>query len=440
MTNRLIPFLLALSALLVTACFWWPVSEPLIAQGSPESIIAAGRLLGIVAAFLFLAQVLLISRAKWIEPLFGFDRLTRVHHLIGAALPIIVLAHAILLTLGYAQRDDAALFEKFKDFLENWDEVDGAFAAEIILLCVWILSLNPLRSMLRYQTWYTAHLALYAAWPLALSHQLETGPTAQANKPFAVFWFALFAFAALNALYYRFLLPLCRWHRHRFVVARVQGETNGVISVYIRSKELQMLPFRPGQFVIVRFLTRQFVWEAHPFSVSGMPADGLLRLSIKAVGDYTAKLAQLAQNTKVLIDGPHGVFCPADQSPTKILHLAAGIGITPIRTIIEALAASPADQILLYGNRSTAEIVFKEELESFSRRGRLRIHHILSREAAAGCETGHLNAEIVKRLVPDFRDRDIFLCGPPAMMRELIQALQALGVKRSALHYERFSL
>ena len=127
---------------------------------------------------------------------------------------------------------------------------------------------------------------------------------------------------------------------------------------------------------------------------------------------------------------------------SKVLLLAGGIGITPIRAVVEDLVRQQREVILLYANRNRDGIVFEQELDALAAAaaGRLKIHHILSADPGWCGEQGHLGRERLLRLVPDVREREVFLCGPPPMMRTLRRALAALGVPGRRIHDERFSL
>jgi ferredoxin-NADP reductase len=130
--------------------------------------------------------------------------------------------------------------------------------------------------------------------------------------------------------------------------------------------------------------------------------------------------------TKVFLEGPFGRFTPAVAKTNKYLFIAGGIGITPIRAMIEMLAREHADMLLLYGNRTEQEIAFKDELSQLIP----NTHNIIA---------GRIDEEKIKQLAPDFASRDIYLCGPPPMMNSIITILKNLGVPRSHLHYEKFA-
>jgi len=120
----------------------------------------------------------------------------------------------------------------------------------------------------------------------------------------------------------------------------------------------------------------------------------------------------------------------------KYLMVAGGIGITPIRALIESLANAHRDIVLLYAVKTARDLVFGSELRALTG----RCHFVLSRSVSSdGYEQGRVDRVMLERLVPDLRDREVFVCGPLAMMKAVIGALHALEVRGSRIHYERFA-
>src|SRR3989344_9111874 len=115
----------------------------------------------------------------------------------------------------------------------------------------------------------------------------------------------------------------------------------------MQRKNLTKFKIAAGQFIIVRFLAKNFFWQAHPFSLSCAPNGEYLRLTIKQSGDFTRSLENLPVNTKALIDGPHGVFTARFARRKKFLFIAGGVGITPVFSLIEDLARQNITDIKL---------------------------------------------------------------------------------------------
>src|SRR5204863_76397 len=130
--------------------------------------------------------------------------------------------------------------------------------------------------------------------------------------------------------------------------------SDDVTSVYLTGRRLDRFSFRAGQYANVGFLTKG-LWAPHPFSFSAAPNGRFVRISIKAVGDFTRRIRHLAPGSVVLLEGPLGAFTAGASIGRKYLMVAGGIGITPIRALIESLAAGDGDVLLSHSNTARAE-------------------------------------------------------------------------------------
>ncbi len=430
---------------LLAVLFWYgnSVDSPVGSLFSDQAglLLALGRLAGIVGALGVMSQLLLVSRAKWLEPLFGLDRLTRLHHFNGLIIPFALLIHPPLIVWSHALQNGAGFFSQYLAILK-WDDILPAAAGETLILTAVFLSLPFTRRRLSYEAWHSVHLLAYAGLAFAIGHQLELGGDLAAElRYFAWTWYGLLAFTGVTVLWYRLLRPLWFYKKHGFVVDRTVMETPDIMSVYIKGNGLENFTVEPGQFALLRFWAPGFKLQAHPFSFS-RAADGKeLRFSIKKLGDFTAKLhAELKPGTPLLIDGPHGAFTAARMRTDKALLVAGGIGITPLRALAEQLAARKIESVLVFSNRGRKDIPFEKELAELEKTGAFRTVHVLSEESEWPGEKGRVDAERLKRLVPDFAERDAFLCGPPPMMAALNAGLRRLGLPKKQVHFEAFSL
>ena len=440
-------FALLVLQVLVVAGFWFwhhwhhPMGNQLLGDSAGQ-LIAWGRLAGLLVAFGCLLQIVLIGRVRWVERAFGLDRLTRLHHATGFSLVALLVAHPILVTLGHARQDDVTVWAQLVDFIRTWTGLLTAAIGSLLLLVAVGLSVAIIRRRLRYETWYATHLLIYIALALAFLHQITVGSDLAGKPVFRAYWLALYAFALLNLLGYRVVRPLWNFHRHRFFVDGVTPETSDVTSVYIRGRDLDRFRAEAGQFVLVRFLAPGFRWESHPFSISQPPDGRQIRLTIKQLGDFTRRIPALPPGTPVIVDGPHGIFTAQRAQSPKVLLIAGGIGITPIRSVAEVLLAAGREIVLIYGNRDRASVALYGELERLvaGSSGRLRVAHVMSAEPGWPGEKGRVDGPCLARLAPDFQERDIYLCGPPPMMRLVRAALLMAGVPKARVFDERFAL
>ena len=120
--------------------------------------------------------------------------------------------------------------------------------------------------------------------------------------------------------------------------------------------------------------------------------------------------------------------------------MAGGIGITPVRALLEEIPTGKGAVTLLYRARSWADVVFRAELEELIRERRGTLYFLLGRRGTPDVPPDPFSPRMLRQLVPDVLHRDVYICGPATMMEDLHVSLRALGVPDNQIHYERFAL
>lgn len=421
--------------------WWWQGSGWLLTTGGwPGFFIAIGRLLGLSAAFAILLQFIFMGRAPWLERVFGLDQLSRIHHTNGMWSFWLIVSHPLFLTIGYSLVARVSLLEQFLLFITSYPYALWALVGLILFVIVITTSLFIIRQKLRYETWYFLHVLVYVAVFATFWHQITVGSDLITHTLFYWYWLLLYVVVLGNHVWWRFIRQIYVWHRHRFTVSRVVPETHNATSLYLTGRALSAFFIRPGQFMVVRFLTKGRWWQAHPFSLSQLPNGRELRITAKAVGDFTRQINTIPVGTKVMIDGPYGIFTEQQSIRERVLLIAGGIGITPLRSLLEQLINKKKDVTLLYANQTPNDIVFRHELSTLEKEKNAKVIHIMSADPTFSGEKGYIDAERILRLVPDVASRDIYLCGPPPMIKAVRASLYSLGVPNSQINFELFSL
>jgi predicted ferric reductase len=434
------------AALLLTALFgnaaavlwlWLHGGGVSIVHDSAALWTSLGRLTGLEGAYLALVQIVLLLRMPWLEMVVGFDRLTRWHRVNGQACIVLVVAHAVLITIGYAGMDQVGFASEFGTLLSDYPGMVAAAVGTGMMAFAGLSSLVIARRRLPYEVWYGIHVTIYAAIALAYLHQIPTGNDLTVNPAQAHYWISLYCSVLALIVAFRVVGPISRFHRHALRVERIERESHDVISVYVCGRNLHRLKARGGQFFIWRFLSRGLWWQAHPFSISAAPNGRTLRLTVKAVGGYTRALPSVKPGTRVLIDGPLGRFTADRRRVDRVALIAAGIGVTPLRAILEELPAG--DIVFVHRVAREADAVLGDEIDRLAKVRGARVVRLVGGHRDPRCQhllsPAHLAAEI-----PDLNSRDVFVCGPPPMMSRTIDSLRSLGVPHAQIHSERFAL
>ncbi|GAA2742788.1 ferredoxin reductase family protein [Kitasatospora cinereorecta] len=424
---RTVLALIAAGALAVVA-LWWSDTEAVV--GAAGWLTGAGRITGLLAGYTAPVLLLLMARIPPLERSVGADRLARWHAHGGRYLVGLVAAHVLTIVWGYALTDGRGVLGEGVEIVFHFPEMIKATLATLAMLGTGAVSARAARRRLSYETWYYLHLVTYLAVALAFSHQLATGADL-GEGPARAAWYALYLGTAAALGWYRLALPWLRDRRHRLRVAEVRPEGPGVVSLFLTGERLDELHAEPGQFFRLEFQAPGLRWAANPYSLSAPPHPRFLRFTVKDLGGHSAAVARLAPGTRVRAEGPYGAFTARRQRVRRVLLLGAGVGITPLRALFEAL---DGELTLVQRARRAEEVLFRTELRVVAEQRGGRVHELLGSRA----EVGDLGAAL-RRLVPDLAAHEVYLCGPDGFAEEAVRALRAAGVRRSRIHHESFA-
>ena len=426
-------------------------SHDLLSGAAASRLVAVGRVTGLVAVDLLLIQMLLAARVPWVDRVYGSDRALKAHRVLGRITVPLVLVHVEALVLGYAGRDHLSawlgwIVEPFR-MLTGVPDMLTATAATVLLVFIAITSVRAAVRAIGYERWHLVHLSAYAAVALAIPHQLSIGSDLTGSPLVHLYWLALYCAVAAAIIWWRVAVPVIRTVRHQLRVERVDHEGPGTWSVWVRGRHLGSLDARAGQFFNWRFVAPGLWASAHPWSMSTVPGSRHLRLTVRDLGDHSRELARLRPGTRVLIEGPYGAFTTQRRTRRKVLLVAAGIGITPIRALAEELATDPmtgpGDVTIAYRADSEDQLALRSELEELSQDGGHRLHLLTGPPVPGswlpGGIPGRDDGERLRWLVHEPHRHDVYVCGPPAWMDLVHHSLRAARVPRSQVHDERFS-
>ena len=415
---------------------WWQ-NTPAV-TGTADWLTGAGRITGLLAGYGAAVLVALMARVPVLERRVGSDRIARWHAMGGRYTICLVLAHLALLVCGYALQSGTGIVEQTVTVVLDYPRMLEATIGTALLLGVGLVSAGAVRRKVPYEVWYYLHLTLYVAIYLAFWHQLAAGAEFAGNAAAQMAWYALYLGAAALVLWYRILVPVRLNLRHRLRVESVVSEAPGVLSVLIRGERLQSLRAEPGQFFRWRFMTKGLFWSAHPYSLSAVPRPDLLRITVKAVGTGSAALADLRPGTRVWAEGPYGALTASRRRRSKVMLIAGGVGITPLRALFETLPARPGDLTLIYRAHTTEDLALRDELEAIADARGARLFYSVN--LPNGKRAAKLTARTLRKVAPDIAEHDVYVCGPPKMAEAAISALREAGVPGRQIHHESFEL
>jgi predicted ferric reductase len=442
--------------LIVVAALWVTqggVQE--VAGGGWGAVSAIGRLTGLVASDLMLLQVLLLARIPLVERAFGQDQLARWHRWVGFTSFDLMLAHIVLITLGYAGPVHDTVLHTFWNLITTYPGMLLALAGVAALTMVVVTSIKAARRRLRYESWHLLHLYAYLGVGLALPHQLWTGADFLASPVARVYWWTMWGATAAAILTFRIGLPVWRTVRHRIEVAEVVPEGPGLTTVYLKGRSLDRLPARAGQFFQWRFLDGPGWSRAHPYSLSGPPPGSAcasrqeygqpdrLRITVKDLGDGSGRVATLRPGTRVLVEGPYGRLTGEGYDGGPVTMIACGIGITPLLALLWDLPYRDGEATLIYRARTPEDLAFRSELAWLATRRGVRVVWMLGRRAQdSWLPQGYAQSSdlaAVRGIVPDLSRQHVYICGPGEWTARVRKTATEAGVAADRVHVEHFA-
>jgi predicted ferric reductase len=413
-------------ALAVTAESWKQLAAP------GGVVMFLGNLTGLAGTYLALIMVLLISRIPVVERVLGQDKLLASHRRLAPWPISLIVAHALLLTFGYAEAARTGVWRQIGAFIRAYPNMLTATIALGLMVAIAITSVYSIRRRMRRERWWVIHLFMYLALALAFAHEIALGPSFVGHPLTRLVWSVLWASTAGLVLVYRFGLPLLRTLRHRLEIVEVHPEGPDTVSVICRGRHLDRLAVAGGQFFEWRFLTKGMWWQAHPFSLSARPRPPFLRLTVKGIGDYSSAVARLRPGTRVAIEGPYGAFTTYARRRSKVALIAGGVGVTAVRSLLEDLPRG-CDPVVILRASSAEELVLAPEVAELVRHRKGRVHELVGSRS-------EVRIDRLSELVPDLRDRDVYVSGPEEFVNRTVAAVLRIGVPKESVHFEVYSL
>lgn len=398
----------------------------------PGALTAVARMCGLLSAYAMLITVALSARIGPLERAIGQDRLIRWHRTLGPWGLWLLLAHVVLIVLGYAGQTGTGVLAQLWSLVLSYPGMLAAFVAMGLLFLAGVTSYRRARRRFKYETWWSIHLYTYLALLFAFSHEVDNGASFAGHPWQTAWWTAIWDALLAAVMYWRILLPVVRSLRHGIRVQDVVREGPDVVSVVLTGRRLDRLPVSGGQFFQWRFLSRGAWWEAHPFSLSHVPHRNRMRITVKNLGDHSRDLAAMRPGTPVFLEGPYGRFTADAAKSDRMCLIGAGVGITPLLGILQDLDEH-ADVAVLLRGRTADDLVLRGELaEEVGRRGgRLW-------EVPGARDQVRLNAGTLRTAMSDLPERDVFICGPEAFTQAVAAECRIAGVPRDRIHYESF--
>lgn len=386
----------------------------------------AGEIIGSINIVLMSFALFLSTRPKWAEPYFGgLDKMYITHRQIATAAFLLIFVHVLTVPIsvtGWRLGNYLAVIA-----------FTGIVSIVLISLAPRIAFLNKLTGG-TYEGWKSLKKYIGIFFILAFLHSLTIGKPL--NAFIAINWVQLFFI--LGAVSYLYTEIFGRFFKKYlpYTVVAVRHLNASTTEVTMRPKKQSIPRQRAGQFLFVRFPGDRVLNESHPFTISSAPQEDVLRVTVKASGDFTRELfGRLTEGADATVEGAYGRF-DYKTGKQKQIWIAGGIGLTPFLSFIRDLDGNlPHDVDFYYSVRHPEEALFTDEIQAAAEK-----HSRFKPRIRCSVTEGSLTVEdIARNTNGTLSERDIYLCGPLAMIQAFEKKFIALGVPKSNLHYEEFN-
>ena len=386
----------------------------------------AGEILGSINIVLMSFALLLSGRPKWAEKYFGgLDKMYGTHRRLATVAFLLIFVHVLTVPIT----------------LTGWRL--GNYLAVIAfagLVSIVLISLSPRIAFLNklsggtYEGWKNLKRYIGIFFILGFVHSLTIASPLDALIAFSF----VQVFFIMGTLAYLYTEIFGRFFKKYvpYTVEAVKHPNQTTTEVTLRAQREPIKEQRAGQFLFVRFPGDRSLNESHPFTISSAPQEDVLRLTIKASGDFTRDLfAKLKPGMDAIVEGAYGMFDFKAGGPKQI-WIAGGIGLTPFLSFLRSLKGTLNHDVdFYYTVRHKEEALFTDEIEAAAKENpRLKAHIRFS------ATDGSLTIEhILKNAGGSVKDHHIYLCGPLPMIQAFEQKFLALGVPAGNIHFEEFN-
>lgn len=416
-------------ALLIAGTTLWILSKPANFSFWDNPWKYSGQLAGILGTILISLEYILATRAKIFDKIFGgLDRAYTAHHSLGIAGFLFIFFHPFFLALNSLGFISGLRLHFIPSEILAYNLGILALYAYAALIFITLYIRLP------YEAWRKTHIFMGVPLLISAYHILIIGSDVGNYLPLKIFILGLISIATLSYIYKRFLYEKFS-SKYEYKIHNIK-QIGDIFEIFMRPAS-QAIQFTPGQFVFIRFNSKNASPELHPFSISSAPEDPDLRISIKKLGDFTASLTNLKIDDTATLYGPHGEFgLKSLESKKPEIWIAGGIGITPFLSMLRHYSFKNSDKNIsfIYCAKSENEFPYRNEINSILEKTNGTKITFYNSEM-----NGRINGDKVKDIAGDLRGKKIFMCGPKAMMDSLALTFAEQKIHPRNIIFEDFS-
>ena len=395
-------------------------------------------ILGITAFVWLNYEFVLTSRIKFIDRIFGMDRVILFHIIMSGVSFQLALVHGII------------MFNIGENNLIQIASGINILTQYIILMIIGAIFLHgagvKIKKM-KYNVAKNIHNLTIITTSFMLLHAALSNPVHE--SPMLLIIFVLFYLLAILSWLNLKVFRIIKVKNNPYEVTEIIKETKAYWTLNLKSKNGKPMEFKPGQYSYLSFISQEISKEFHPFSFASSPAEkNIIRFTIKELGDYTRCIGKVKVGEIAYIEGPYGIFDALNSTAQELVFIAGGSGITPFLSMLRYMkdTNNTRKATLIWGIRYPHELFLKDEFEEMKKTNpNLVIIPVVSDDDNWEGECGFIDRDRLERLVPCedpnelIQKKDYYVCGPPLMVKIVRPALKSMGInKNKRIHIEKF--
>ncbi len=410
--------------------FWLDMKSVKVRFSDASSTFTSlGQMSSLIGVSMYSLTLILSGRFSFLEDFFGgMNKIYIAHHILGGLAFVLLLIHPLFLAVTYGLNSlkSAALFLlPGSDWTINLGII-SLYSTMILLILTFFIKLP-------YQIWRFTHKFLGAAFFVGAMHGILMPSDISKNLALRVYMLTIMSAGFLSYVY-RTVLTIFIIPGREYTIIQIVKLNEKTVELSLKPMELP-LKFRPGQFVFIRFFESRVDRDAHPFSISSSSKSQELKLTIKSLGDFTAEMPYWSVGSRVKVEGPYGRFVSDERAGRDQIWIAGGIGITPFLSMARSFADQSPNIWMYHVIHDLNEALFIDELKEIAQKFPIFKPFVYTTK-----DSGRITAEIIKNQIGEVAGKEVFLCGPPAMMASLRAQFVELGVPNGYIHSEEFAL
>ena len=411
----------------------WLLAKTSLSEITIQPLVSINQITALMGTILFVWSMILATRLDFLENLFGgLDKVYKTHRRVSEIGAVLILIHPISLAIS---APEIGLDYFLPTYAKNPINL-GVYGFWIFLITI-LLTLFIRKINLPYHLWKQTHKFLNLAMILTLIHVTTIQSDTSFFAPLGIWMNVLIGLGVANGLYMTFFYNKFG-PKYKYKVVKINRYSD-IHDIYLRPIK-HKLRYKIAQYAYVSFISDGISKEVHPYCITSLPEDDLMRLSIKELGDYTKKLSGLSVGDYAVVYGPYGYLGERFNEPDKdSVFIAGGIGIAPFLSMFKkaGLKKDGSSTSLFYCTKYKNEAAFEKELEQLADTSAdLNYCNQCSREIYGA----HLSVKQITDCTRNTGKTNVYLCGPSKMMLQLKNSLINAGFLIQNIVLEDFEM